>query len=480
MTRLNSLPDTTISSTAVLTVTLLSLVALPLAAGGLAPLWTARYDTPDSRKDESADVVTDAEGNIYVTGSAGFGQLSTWDLLTVSYDPDGNLRWVDQYDGGSQDLGYRLTFDAGGELLALGRSNGNFLVARYDPETGARLATLEFDAGGIDDPRAFVTDASGSLYITGSSWPAGSDNQNDYFTVKLDAAGNEIWSQRYNGPGAFLFAHDVPSAIGLDANGDVVVSGYSNAPGTATGDFYTVKYAGGDGTELWADRYSAGSNEGGNDLVIEAGGDVLVTGGSYQSGFKYVTLRYDGASGIREWVTTTAPAACSVATRIVLDNQGDAYVTGWADPDCDESNFNENIVTEKYAGLDGALLWSRSFGENGVGFFDVPSDLALDLAGNPIVTGESTGLLVVLSYDPTSGDITAAGTVDGDANEIAGGHALTICASGRPVVAGMVRNVNTEARDYLTLVYPGAAPATIFADGFENGDTLHWSVVVNN
>lgn len=461
-------------------VALLLFAPLPLAAGGLAPLWVERFDTPDARKDEAADVVTDAQGNVYVTGSAGFGQLSTWDILTVSYDPDGNLRWVDQYDGGSQDLGYRLTFDVGGDLLALGRSNGNYLVLRYEPMTGSRLDVLEYDATGGDDPRAFVTDASGALYVTGSSWPDGSDNQNDYFTVKLDAAGNEVWSQRYNGPGAFLFAHDVPSAIGLDVNGDVVVTGYSNAPGAATGDFYTVKYAGDDGTELWADRYSAGSNEGGNDLVIEPGGDVFVTGGSYQSGFKYVTLRYDGATGTREWVATTAPAACSVATKIVLDDQGDAYVTGWADPDCDESNFNENIVTEKYAGLDGAVLWSQSFGQNGVGFFDVPSDLALDLTGSPIVTGQNTGLLVLLRYDPANGDITATDTVDGGPNEIAGGHALIISASGRMIVAGMVRNVNTEASDYLTLAYPGAAPITVFADGFESGDTSHWSDVVSN
>jgi hypothetical protein len=461
-------------------VTVLALASAPVSAGDLTPLWIERYDTPDSRKDESADVVTDAQGNIYVTGSAGFGALSTWDVLTVSYDAAGNLRWVDQYDGGSQDLGYRLTFDAGGDLLALGRSNGNFLVVRYDPATGSRLDSFEYDASGTDDPRAFVTDASGAIYITGSSWPAGADNQNDYFTVKLDATGHRIWSQRYNGPGAFLFAHDVPSAIGLDANGDVIVTGYSNAPGSATGDFYTIKYDGDDGTELWADRYSAGSNEGGNDLAIAPGGDVLVTGGSFQSGFKYVTLRYDGATGNVEWVETRAPAACSVATRIVLDGQGDAFVTGWADPDCDESNFNENIVTEKYRGTDGALLWTQSFGENGVGFFDVPSDLALDRAGQPVITGETTGLLVVLVYDAASGEITASDTVAGDANEIAGGRALTAGANGRLVVTGMARNVNTEARDYLTLAYPGAAPVTIFADGFESGDLSHWSGVVAN
>jgi len=459
---------------------LLALTASALAAGGLTPLWVERYDTPDFRKDEAADVVTDAQGNVYVTGSSGFSQLSTWDLLTVSYDPDGNLRWVDQYDGGGQDLGYRLAFDAAGNLLALGRSNGNYFVVRYDPVTGGRLGTLEYDATGIDDPRAFVSDASDALYITGSSWPGGSDNQNDYFTVKLDAAGTEVWSQRYNGPGAFLFAHDVPSAIGLDANGDVFVTGYSNAPGSASGDFYTVKYAGDDGSPLWADRYSAGSNEGGNDLVVEPGGDLLVTGGSYQSGFKYVTIRYAGATGAREWITTRAPAACSVATRIALDAAGDAYVTGWADPDCDESNFNENIVTEKYAGSDGALLWTRSFGQNGVGFFDVPSDLAVDPAGNLVVTGETTGLLVVLRYDPANGDITASDTLDGGTNEIVGGRALTIGPGGRLLVTGMYRNVNTEARDFVTLAYPSSAPTEIFADGFESGDLSGWSVVAND
>lgn len=458
--------------------TLLTLLPAVLHAGDLTPQWQARYDTPDERKDEAADVLTDAAGNVYVTGSAGFSPLSSWDLLTVSYDAAGNERWVDQYDGGGQDLGYRLAFDANGDLLALGRSNGNFLVVRYDPATGVRLGEIEHDAGGIDDPRAFVVDDTGAIYITGSSWPGGSDNQNDYYTVKLDPAGGAVWWQRYNGPGAFLFAHDVPAAIGLDAAGDLVVTGYSNAPGTATGDFYTVKYSGVDGTEIWADRYSVGSNEGGNDLAIEPGGDVVVTGGSYQSGFKYVTLRYDGATGGREWVTTTAPAACSVATEVELDATGDVFVSGWSDPDCDESNFNDNIVTEKYAGASGAILWSESFGQNGVGFFDVPHDLALDGTGAPVVTGENTGLLVLLRYDPASGAITDQGTVAGQANEITQGHALAMNAEGGPVVAGMARNVNTEARDFLTLAYPPIQSSAIFADGFESGDLGAWSEAV--
>jgi hypothetical protein len=451
-------------------------VATPVLAA--EPEWAERYASADGRKDEVADVVTDDQGNVYVTGSSGFNPLDSWNVLTVSYGPDGSERWVDVYDGGNQDLGVELTFDEAGDLLVIGRSNSNFLVLRYDPATGQRLDAFEHDPGGLDSPTAVATDAAGNLYVTGSSWPGGSDNQNDYYTVKLDPLGNELWSARYNGPGAFLFAHDVPYDVELDAAGDVFVTGYSNAPGTATGDFYTVKYGGDDGQVLWSDRYSAGSNEGGYKLVVGGDGDVFVTGGSYQSGFKFVTLRYDGSTGNREWIATDAPAACSVATEIGLDTAGDVYVSGWADPDCDESNFNEDIATLKYAASDGARQWTTLYGNPAVGFFDVPYDLGLDAADNVYVTGGNTGLIVLLRYDPASGAIADVDTIDSGANEYSHGAALAIDSANDVLVAAMARNVNTEDRDYLTIKYPAAAPVTLFADGFESGDTSAWSATV--
>lgn len=441
-------------------------------AGALEPTWVERFASADGRRESGSDVVTDAEGNLYLCATTEHAQLVTSDVLVLSYAADGVLRWSDVYDGGEQDLAVALELDATGRLIVLGRTSGNFLVLAYDPATGTRLATWTHDPGGIDDPRALATDAEGHVYVTGSSW---TDEQNDYYTIELDADGNLLWSARYQGPGAFLLAHDVAYDVAVDAAGDVFVTGASNGPGRANGDLLTLKYSGVDGSELWSDRSAGGTNEVGYDLELDAAGDVYVAGGSYQSGFVFVTRKYANATGDLLWSALHRPELCSVATEVELDGQGGVYVSGWADPDCDESNFNDNIVTDKLSADDGARLWSTSFGSPAVGQYDVPRDLRIDRFGQPWVTGLNVTLLVVLRYDPASGEIADLGTVAGEADELTGGGALDFLAGQDPVVTGGYRNFNTEARDVLTLRMPGAVPA-LLADGFESGDLGSWTL----
>jgi hypothetical protein len=56
--------------------------------------------------------------------------------------------------------------------------------------------------GNRDDlPAALALDASGNVYVTGSSGGGASGTFPDYAPVKYDAGGSELWVRRYNGPG---------------------------------------------------------------------------------------------------------------------------------------------------------------------------------------------------------------------------------------------------------------------------------------
>jgi hypothetical protein len=442
--------------------------ALPLAlaapaVGQFEPEWSARFTSaPDIVGDEAASVVTDAEGNVYVTGSTHtWSQINLANIVTIRYSPDGVQQWLVEYDGpsGNQDLGRGITLDAAGDLIVIGRSEGDFVVLKYDRTDGSLIWERRHDTGGTSQPNALTTDADGNIYVTGQSWAS---DQNDFYTVKMNSAGAVQWTARYNGPGAFLFAHDVANDIALDAGGDVVVTGSSNAPGSASEDYLTIKYRGADGQQLWLQRYSgAGANDVGNAVAIDGDGDVYVTGGSFQGFWKYVTIKYRGSDGGQLWLAVDSPELCNIATEIALGSDGEVYVSGRADPDCDESNFNENIATVKHRAADGAVVWTDSFGSPAVGAFDVPYDLILDAADNVYVTGENSGLLVLLHYDPATGDRLHVDTVDSGVNEIALGRALALDPAQDVIVTGMARNFNTENRDYFTLKYPAQASGTV-------------------
>jgi len=79
-----------------------------------------------------------------------------------------------------------------------------------------------------------VVDGSGNVYVTGDSGE-GSDNLSDYVTVKYNSAGSQQWAARYNN------LYDYAFDVGVDAGGNIYVTGYSYGFGT-NNDYATIKY----------------------------------------------------------------------------------------------------------------------------------------------------------------------------------------------------------------------------------------------
>lgn len=167
----------------------LSLVLTWAASAQLTPDWVARRAGVDGfflAFQVPAYVVTDNQGAVYVSNST-LRVLRT-DIETVKYAPDGTEVWSVTYDGPSQhaDRGRGITIDSAGDILVLGQSESLFLVIKYDASDGSIIGTMQHDPGGIDRPRALTTDDAGNIYVTGSSWPSGTENQDDFYTLKMD------------------------------------------------------------------------------------------------------------------------------------------------------------------------------------------------------------------------------------------------------------------------------------------------------
>ncbi|MFO7639501.1 MAG: SBBP repeat-containing protein, partial [bacterium] len=134
------------------------------------------------------------------------------------------------------------------------------------------------------------------------------------------------WVRRYQGPGDWK---DGATALAVDGQGNVYVTGYSEGLGTGP-DYATIKYSP-DGEELWVTRY-AGPEVGQQyptALAVDGQGNVYVTGscGGWGTWQDYATVKYS-PDGEELWLALyDGPASYwDQAYALVLDGQGNVYV----------------------------------------------------------------------------------------------------------------------------------------------------------
>lgn len=224
---------------------------------------------------------------------------------------------------------------------------------------------------------ALAVDGSGNVYVTGYSEGSGTDF--DYATVKYNAAGNEIWVRRYNGPGN---SRDEAKDIAVDSAGNVYVTGSSNA------DIVTIKYNAA-GNQLWLRRNKYNSNvvsASAADMAVDAIGNVYITGVGYTSEESiYITVKYD-PSGNQLWAKyyRSEGAGDAVPTALALDGLGNVYVTGQSSPEY--GRIEDRYTTIKYDTI-GTELWVRDYNNPDI-YSATAYALAVDASGNVYVTGD--------------------------------------------------------------------------------------------
>lgn len=395
-------------------------VTTKYSAGG-QQLWEARYDAPSSEYNKATSVAVDAAGNVYVTGT------STTDYVTIKYSTRGQQLWSTRYNGpgNSADEPADLVLDATGNVYVTGSSVGigsdsDYATVKYDGVSGQQLWVARYNGAGrsIDKASSLVLDATGNVYVTGSSY-----GRADYVTLKYSPSGQQLWDARYNG-----ISNGGGSAtdIAVDATGNVYITGYSF--GSSTGyDYATVKYAA-TGEQQWASRYNGtnGRNDWATNLAVDATGNVFVTGRSYSgtalSSSDYATLKYS-STGQQLWEARyNGPGnGADVATDLAVDAAGNAYVTGYSDSSTSDESYD--YATLKYATTNGQQLWTARYNgaSNGV---DQANSLVLDATGNVYVTGYSVSNgtnsdYITLKYAQTGAAPLAAAIAQKSLEELA-------------------------------------------------------------
>jgi hypothetical protein len=192
--------------------------------------------------DARPSMVLDAAGNLYAAVPvqvAGQGA----NIALVKLQPNGQFAWTVTYNGpgNAADRPVAVQIDPTGDIVVAGTSTGatsgdDYLLLKYTPSGGASPSWPDgtglvqgqrrIDGGGFsaDVARAMVIDSSGAVIVTGQSF------DNDFFTVKVTAAGQLAWTHRLDGGQNGI---DSAQAALLDVSGNLFLAGNGVS---ATGD----------------------------------------------------------------------------------------------------------------------------------------------------------------------------------------------------------------------------------------------------
>lgn len=274
-------------------------------------------------------------------------------------------------------VGGRLAVPAG--LVAAHEDVG---VVKLSGADGSEIWRKTIDSGRGGRSTAKV-DPNGDVIVVGTVTNVDAGSTTDILAVKLaGATGDVIWTRRINGT-----ANDDDHARGfdVDGSGNVALTGQiRNATGPASA-MLVVKLAAGTGNELWHREITSGISE--DDAELENRGSQA---------------RFDGNGDVI--------AAGTIAS----------------------FPFDDIALVVKLEGGDGDEVWRNDESSANVDAF--VNDLALDAAGNAIITGSVNGSIY---YAKVSKDGAALWDVFG--NDTGTGHAVVIDASGSAYVAGEFR-----------------------------------------
>jgi uncharacterized delta-60 repeat protein len=355
-----------------------ALPATPVLAAGaveLVELWHQAYDS--DRDDLAFDVAVDSEDNIIVTGYTKNGDGNT-DYLTIKYDQDGNEIWSKSYDGGNNDEAHGVTVDSNDNVIVTGHSynasgneKDNYYTIKYDRD-GNEIWNKSYADGETDWAMGVTVDSQGNIIVTGDSRWAGSSS---YLTIKYNQNGTEIWNNATGGNEAF--------GVAVDSEDNVIVTGQAGYP---SGYWHTIKYNGTDGTQIWLVTYGGGGDNEGHRVAVDSEDNIIVTGTSqpyftHASFWDYHTIKYDH-NGKEIWSKTYENGYANWPMGLAVDSADNVIVTGYSSNGSTDYDYY-TIIYDK----DGNEIASATYDS---GYDDEAMGVAVDSEANIIVTGYST------------------------------------------------------------------------------------------
>jgi hypothetical protein len=261
--------------------------------------------------------------------------------------------------------------------------------------------TSQFGTRYPDDANGLTIDPAGNLYVVGQTsgeLPGQSAaGMIDGFVRRYDPAGQEVWTRQFGSP-----ERDLPKGVAVDRGGDVYVVGqtFGSLPGqTSAGgwDGFLRRYSP-SGEEVWTRQFGGGGGESAASVRVDGAGNAYVVGGTRAAlpgqtnigDYDAFIIKFD-AAGTLLWAKQDGTNVEDYAVSVVIDGQGNPIMAGETSgliAGAGRAGGLDGFVRQYDP--DGNATWTRQFGSP---MDDFAVGTAVGPDGNLYVVGTTFGAL---------------------------------------------------------------------------------------
>jgi hypothetical protein len=354
--------------------------------------WAKTWNADRPGVVSNAKVVAKPGGGLYVVASL-LRPSGNIDIAVLRYSAQGKRSWVRYYDGAAHGLDWMEDVAVGhdGSLVVCGSTftrsgKDDWVVLKYAPDGSRRWTrTVAGASGGPDVPEALAVAGNGDIVVAGTLTRKATGG--DWCVIKFSARGVRLWRTTMTRSVSGL---DQPLAVAIDpADANVYVTGrmYASQSGD---DAVTVRYRA-NGRRIWRQRWDgdAGGPDRGAAIAV-AGTGIAVAGvtDSPGTGNDGLVLRYakNGTLRLEKVVDGgTGAAGIDAFTAVGIDDDG-AVVAGGGVTTVAEQG--EDAVVVRYLRGGAQAGWWQAAG---AGAEETILDLVATGAGRTYAVGTTAG-----------------------------------------------------------------------------------------
>uniref|UniRef100_A0AAU2K1G8 Calcium-binding protein n=1 Tax=Streptomyces sp. NBC_00049 TaxID=2903617 RepID=A0AAU2K1G8_9ACTN len=397
--------------------------------------------------DRAAGVAVQPDGKIVTAGIGGSGG----DFALTRYNTDGTLDTSFDTDGkvttdfiGAFDQAFDLVLQADGKIVAAGGSGGDFTLARYNAD-GSLDTSFDTDGkvttdvtGSVDQAFSVALQADGKIVAAGRG-------DSDFGLARYNADGSLDTSFDTDGKVTtdFTGSFDQAFSVAVQADGKIVAAGRGDS------DFGLARYNA-DGsldTSFDTDGKVTTDFTGGADqafsVALQADGKIVAAGG--RSG-DFALARYNADGSLDTsfdtdgQLTTDFTDPNDLASAVVVQPDGRIVAAGQSDRDFALARYNANGSPDTSFDTDGQLITDFT------GASDGAFAVALQSDGKIVAAGRSDTDFALARYQNGTVDVDLAVAKTGPATVRLGNRAsYTVTVTNTSTTASATNVTLTDA-----------------------------------